>query len=53
MFQGRGRIEMTHVPYRGSAPAMTDLLGGQIPLSFDTVVAAVRRSRPARSRRWQ
>ena len=32
---------MTHVPYRGSAPAMTDLLGGQIPLSFDTVVAAV------------
>jgi tripartite-type tricarboxylate transporter receptor subunit TctC len=41
MFKEAAGIEMTHVPYRGSAPAMTDLLGGQIPLSFDTVVAAV------------
>jgi tripartite-type tricarboxylate transporter receptor subunit TctC len=41
MFKAAAGIEMTHVPYRGSAPAMTDLLGGQIPLSFDTVVAAV------------
>jgi tripartite-type tricarboxylate transporter receptor subunit TctC len=41
MLKEAAGIEMTHVPYRGSAPAMTDLLGGQIPLSFDTVVAAV------------
>jgi tripartite-type tricarboxylate transporter receptor subunit TctC len=41
MFKEAAGIEMTHVPYRGGAPAMTDLLGGQIPLSFDTVVAAV------------
>lgn len=32
---------LLHVPYRGSAPAMADLIGGQIPLSFDTNVAAL------------
>ena len=30
-------LKMTHVPYKGSAPAMTDLIGGQIPFSVDTV----------------
>jgi tripartite-type tricarboxylate transporter receptor subunit TctC len=29
-------IKMTHVPYRGQTPAMTDVLGGQIPLAFTT-----------------
>ncbi|MBT2336269.1 tripartite tricarboxylate transporter substrate binding protein [Variovorax paradoxus] len=28
-------IEMTHVPYKGSGPAITDLIGGQIPIFFD------------------
>jgi tripartite-type tricarboxylate transporter receptor subunit TctC len=40
MFKSAAGIELTHVPYRGSAPAMTDLLGGQVPILFDTVVAA-------------
>ncbi len=30
-------IEMTHVPYKGAAPAMTDLIGGRIQLVFDSV----------------
>jgi tripartite-type tricarboxylate transporter receptor subunit TctC len=34
-------LKMTHIPYKGSAPAMTDLMGGQIPFSIDTVSAAV------------
>jgi tripartite-type tricarboxylate transporter receptor subunit TctC len=34
-------LKMTHVPYKGSAPAMTDLIGGQIPFSVDTVTAAI------------
>ncbi len=34
-----GRI--LHVPYKGSAPAMTDLIGGQVPFSVDTVTAAL------------
>ena len=34
-------IKLMHVPYRGSAPAMTDLMGGQIPFTIDTVAAAL------------
>ncbi|WP_119157238.1 Bug family tripartite tricarboxylate transporter substrate binding protein [Caldimonas tepidiphila] len=33
--------QLVHVPYKGSAPAMTDLIGGQIPFSVDTVSAAI------------
>lgn len=33
-------VKVMHVPYKGSAPAMTDLMGGQIPLSFDAIPAA-------------
>ena len=33
--------KLNHVPYKGSAPAMTDLIGGQVPYSFDTVTAAL------------
>src|SRR4051812_27623997 len=29
-------IQMTHVPYRGQTPAVTDVLGGQIPVAFTT-----------------
>lgn len=32
-------IELVHVPYKGSGPAMTDLLGGQIDLVFETLPA--------------
>jgi tripartite-type tricarboxylate transporter receptor subunit TctC len=33
--------QLVHVPYKGSAPAMTDLVGGQVPFSVDTVSAAI------------
>ena len=33
--------KLLHVPYKGSAPAMTDLIGGQVPFSVDTVTAAI------------
>jgi len=35
-------IKLTHVAYRGSAPATTDLLGGQIPLMFDNLPGAIQ-----------
>ncbi len=36
-FQNSTGTDLVHVPYRGSAPLATDLLGGQILMSFDTV----------------
>ncbi|MBI5269003.1 MAG: tripartite tricarboxylate transporter substrate binding protein [Burkholderiales bacterium] len=40
MLKWRTGIDIVHVPYKGSAPAMQDLLGGQVPLSVDGVIAA-------------
>lgn len=34
-------VKLLHVPYKGSSPAMTDLIGGQIPFTVDTVAAAI------------
>ena len=41
MFKVMTGTNLVHVAYKGSAPAMNDLIGGQIPLSFDTTVAAM------------
>src|SRR5678809_311545 len=32
-----GGLQMVHVPYRGSAPMMADLVGGQIAMAFDAL----------------
>ena len=41
LFKSRGRIDITHVPYKGVAPATIELLAGQVPLMFDPIVAAL------------
>ncbi len=40
----------THVPYQGSAPAMTALLGGQVHFAFETVAVALPQIRAGRPR---
>ena len=40
MFKLAAKIDAIHVPYRGSGPMLTDLIGGQINYSFDTMTAA-------------
>jgi tripartite-type tricarboxylate transporter receptor subunit TctC len=35
MFKTAAGIDITHIPYKGSAPAITDLIGGQIQIMFD------------------
>ena len=46
-----GGLHIVHVPYRGSAPMMGDLVGGQISMAFDATPSAGLRRRPARSAR--
>ncbi|KAG1449254.1 hypothetical protein G6F57_016670 [Rhizopus arrhizus] len=36
-FEHAGQVQLLHVPYKGSGPLTTDLLGGQIDMSFDTI----------------
>ena len=37
LLQQKAGIKMVHVPYKGSGPAMTDLLGGQVPVIFTSI----------------
>ena len=41
MFKQMASVEMTHVPYKGAGPALTDLLSGNIQLMFDTLGTAL------------
>lgn len=41
MFKMQTQLNMLHVPYRGSAPAVTDLLGGQVQSMFDNTPSAL------------
>jgi tripartite-type tricarboxylate transporter receptor subunit TctC len=44
------RVNMVHVPYRGEAPALTDLLGGQVQVMFGTVPASIEYIRAGKLR---
>src|SRR5258707_15742928 len=43
-------VEMTHVPYKGAAPAMQDLIGGQVQLMFDNLASALGQVRAGKVR---
>lgn len=50
MFASAVGVEMTHVPYKGSAPMLTDLLAGQLQLSFSSVPTALPHIKSGRLR---
>jgi tripartite-type tricarboxylate transporter receptor subunit TctC len=41
LFKSETGIEMVHVPYRGSAPLVVDLLAGQVPAAFDNIQSSI------------
>ena len=41
LFRNRAKFESTHIPYRGDAPMITDLLGGQVQAAFVTLSVAI------------
>jgi tripartite-type tricarboxylate transporter receptor subunit TctC len=41
LFKMMAGIDMLHVPYRGSAPALTDLIGGQVHVMFDAMSSSI------------
>jgi tripartite-type tricarboxylate transporter receptor subunit TctC len=48
LFAMMAGIELTHVPYRGAGPALTDLLGGQVQVMFDNAASSVPHIRAGR-----
>jgi len=41
LFNSMAGIKMAHVPYKGSAPALTDVMSGQVDVMFDTTLSAM------------
>jgi tripartite-type tricarboxylate transporter receptor subunit TctC len=63
LFKHRAKLFALHIPYRGSGPLITDLIGGQVQYSFETMTAAtphvksgkliaVAQTRPQRSKAY-
>ncbi len=50
LFSQMAGVEMVHVPYRGSAPMMTDLVSGQVHLAFDNMPTALAQAKAGRLR---
>jgi tripartite-type tricarboxylate transporter receptor subunit TctC len=50
MFNLRAGVDLVHVPYKGSAPAVNDLLSGQVQLMFDTVTSGLPHVKSGRTR---
>lgn len=50
MFAAAAGLKLQHVPYKGSAPAVTDLLGNQIPMMFDPLQSVIQHVRSGKLR---
>ena len=50
LFKMMTGVDMVHVPYRGAAPALTDLLGGQVQVMFDGTASSIEYIRTGKLR---
>ncbi|MDO8768701.1 MAG: tripartite tricarboxylate transporter substrate binding protein [Burkholderiaceae bacterium] len=40
LLKNQSQLKLNHIPYRGSAPALTDLIGGQVEILFDPIISS-------------
>jgi tripartite-type tricarboxylate transporter receptor subunit TctC len=50
LFKSMAGVDMVHVPYRGNAPALTDLMGGQVQVLFDSLSTSIEHVKARRLR---
>ena len=50
LFNASAGVSIAHIPYRGSGPAISDLIGGTVPLMFDQIATALPLHRDGRAR---
>jgi tripartite-type tricarboxylate transporter receptor subunit TctC len=50
LFKAMAGVDMVHVPYKGAAPAMQDLIGGQVNLMFDNLASSLAQVRAGKVR---
>jgi tripartite-type tricarboxylate transporter receptor subunit TctC len=50
LFKMMTGVNMVHVPYRGAAPAITDLIGGQVQVMFDIISSSIEHIRAGKLR---
>jgi len=50
LFKSMAGVDMVHVPYRGNAPALTDLVGGQVQVMIDSTTVSLQHIRSGRLR---
>jgi tripartite-type tricarboxylate transporter receptor subunit TctC len=50
LFKSMAGVDMTHVPYKGSAPALVDLVGGQVQVMFDNVPSSIEQIKAGKLR---
>jgi tripartite-type tricarboxylate transporter receptor subunit TctC len=50
MFNSVTGLNVMHIPYKGSTPAMNDTIGGQVPIAYDTILATTPQDKAGRIR---
>ncbi len=50
LFKSRASVDLVHIPYKGSGPGITDLVGGQVPIMFDSITSAMPHIKSGRAK---
>ena len=45
LFASMAGIKLNHIPYRGAAPAVADVMGGQVPITFDNILTTLAQTK--------